>query len=74
MLLLILFLVFLLIIFIYNNSKLKTEYYQPRDYSKSIDKVHKWVRHYFNYHIRKEFDKLIQLNCGNGYDDAYEDY
>lgn len=37
MLLLILFLIFLLIIFIYNNSKSNTEYYLPKDYSEPID-------------------------------------
>ena len=40
MYLLILFLVFLLIIFIYNNSKTKSNYvenYTPKDYSRSID-------------------------------------
>ena len=39
----------------------------------SIEKVHRWVRNNFNSYIREEFDKLIQLNCVNSFDDSYED-
>jgi hypothetical protein len=38
-----------------------------------IEKVHRWVRNYLGLYIREEFDKLIQLNCVNSFDDAYED-
>jgi hypothetical protein len=38
-----------------------------------IEKVHRWVRTYLGLYIREEFDKLIQLNCVNSFDDAYED-
>ena len=39
----------------------------------SVEKVHRWVRNNFNSYIREEFDKLIQLNCVNSFDDSYED-
>jgi hypothetical protein len=39
----------------------------------TIEKIHRWVRKNFGEHITKEFDKLIQLNCVNSFDDAYED-
>jgi hypothetical protein len=39
----------------------------------TIEKIHKWVRNNFSGDIKKEFDKLIQLNCYDSFDDADED-